>query len=244
MSKHFCCCFPVRFGVFILSLLTLLGSAGTAFAVWWTLANGPQHGLILQGGVKTGLIIAGVVWTVFALFGLFGFVGAIIRNRALVRTYSFFLWIQLLVGLAMGIFIVVAFFNNSLRSTIINECTNRLDELQTSTVSLASARQSKEALETTCSSVFNQSRIGFIVSLCFSLLLNLYCCFIVYRYGTQLTEEQQYRGNSHAMGQTYAAKDAPQGYYPHTPMNNVTGRQGYYEYPYAQKEHGFGGSNH
>ncbi len=70
------------------------------------------------------------------------------------------------------------------------------------------------------------------------------CCFIVHRYGTQLTEEQIFRGNSHAMGQTYAAKDAPQGYYPHTPLNNVPGRQGYYEYPYAQKEHGFGGSNH
>jgi hypothetical protein len=40
MSKHFCCCLPVRFGVFVLSLLTLLGSAGTAFAIWWILANG------------------------------------------------------------------------------------------------------------------------------------------------------------------------------------------------------------
>jgi len=245
MSKHFCCCLPVRFGVFVLSFLTLLGSAGTAVAIWWIFANGPQRGLVIEGGVKTGLIIAGVVWTVFALFGLFGFIGAIIRNRALVKTYSFFLWIQLLLSLAMGIFITVAFFKDSLRSTIIDECTNRLDSLQSSSLSVASAaRQSRQDLQNTCSAVFNQGRIGFIVSLCISLLINLYCCFIVHRYGTQLTEEQRFRGNSHAMGQTYAAKDAPQGYYPHTPMNNVPGRQGYYEYPYAQKEHGFGGSNH
>jgi hypothetical protein len=46
------------------------------------------------------------------------------------------------------------------------------------------------------------------------------------------------------MGQTYAAKDAPQGYYPHTPLTNVAGHQGHYEYPYAQKEHGFGSHNH
>jgi hypothetical protein len=245
MSKHFCCCLPVRFGVFVLSFLTLLGSAGTAFALWWILANGPQRGLVLEGGVKTGLIIAGVVWTVFALFGLFGFIGAIIRNRALVKTYSFFLWIQLLLSLAMGIFIIVAFYKDSLRSTIIDECTNRLDQLQNSSLPATSvALQTKQDLQNTCSAVFNQGRIGFIVSLCISLLINLYCCFIVHRYGAQLTEEQQFRGNSHAMGQTYAAKDAPQGYYPHTPMNNVAGRQGYYEYPYAQRDHGFGGTNH
>lgn len=40
MSKLFCCCLPVRFGVFVLSLLTLLSSAGTAFALWWILVNG------------------------------------------------------------------------------------------------------------------------------------------------------------------------------------------------------------
>lgn len=33
---------------------------------------GPELGFIIQGGLKTGLIIAGVVWTVFALIGLLG----------------------------------------------------------------------------------------------------------------------------------------------------------------------------
>lgn len=105
---------------------------------------------------------------------LISFIGAIIRNRALVKTYSFFLWIQLLLSLAMGIFITVAFFKDSLRSTIIDECTNRLDSLQTSSLAVApTALQSKQDLQNTCSAVFNQGRVGFIVSLCISLLINL-----------------------------------------------------------------------
>jgi len=244
MSKHFCCCIPVRFGVFILSLLTLLGSAGTAFVIWWLLANGPQHGLTFEGGVKTGIIIAGAVYTVFALFGLFGFIGAIIRNRGLVKTYSFFLWIQLLLTLAMGVFFGVALFKDSFRSTLIDTCIQRLTQLQDSTLPVgSSAHQTPQQIQDGCSSIFNRSRVGFIVSLSVSFLINLYCCIVVHRYGAQLTAEQQYRGDSHAMGQTYAGRDAPQGYYPHTPMTGVAGRQGHYEYPYAQKEHGFGTTN-
>jgi len=244
MSKHFCCCIPVRFGVFILSLLTLLSSAGTAFAIWWILGYGPQRGLILEGGVKTGFIIAGAVWTVFALFGLFGFIGAIIRNRGLVKTYSFFLWIQLLLTLAMGVFFTVAFFKDDFRSTLINECTKHLTELQDTFPVGSTDRQTPQQLQDACSSVFYRSRIGVIISFCLTFFVNLYCCIIVHRYGAQLTEEQGYKGSSHTMGQTHAGRDAPQGYYPHTPMTNVVGRQGHYEYPYAQKEHGFGASNH
>jgi len=241
MSKHFCCCLPVRFGVFILSLLTLLGSAGTAFVIWWLLENGPQHGLTLEGGVKTGLIIAGVVYIVFALISLSGFIGAIIRNRGLVKTYSVFLWVQLLLTLAMGVFFVIALTKDSLRSTLINTCIQRLTELQDSTVNAASAaRQTPEQIQASCSGIFNQSRVGFLVTFGISFLLNLYCCIVVHRYGAQLTEEQQFRGASHAMGQTYATKDAPQGYYPHTPLSTVEGGHGY---PYAQKEHGFGSTN-
>ena len=89
-----------------------------------------------------------------------------------------------MVGLAMGVFVVVAFYKDSLRETIISECTNRLDELQNSALPLAStARQTKQDLQNTCSAGFNQSRIGFIVSLCISLLLNLcmslLCAFCV-----------------------------------------------------------------
>jgi len=99
MSEHFCCCLPARFGVFVVSLLTLLVSAGTASAILWVLVNGthspftptvhfpprvefgigthlaligPQHGVVLEGGVKTGFIIAGVMYAVSSLFGLFG----------------------------------------------------------------------------------------------------------------------------------------------------------------------------
>jgi len=240
MSKHFCCCVPVRFGVFILSLLSLLGSAGTAAVIWFVIIKGPEQGLVLQGGVKTGLIIAAAVYTVFALISLFGFLGAIIRSRGLVKTYSAFLWIQLLLTLAMGIFFAISLFKDSFRSTLLDTCIQRLTELQNS-LPAASRTQTPQQIQDGCAGIFKQSRVGFIISFCISFLINLYCCIIVHRYGTQLTEEQQYKGDSHAMGQTYAGKDAPRGYYPHTPLTNV---EGGYGYPYAQKEHGFGGSNH
>jgi hypothetical protein len=144
----------------------------------------------------------------------------------------------------MGVFFAVAFFKEDFRSTLTSECVKHLTELQNSSLPASTGHTSPTDLQNVCSSVFWQSRVAIIVSFSISFLITLYCCIIVHRYGNQLTEEQQFKGNSHAMGQTYAAKDAPQGYYPHTAMTNTPGSQGHYEYPYAQKEHSFGAANH
>jgi hypothetical protein len=35
LTRHFCCCLPVRLGVFVLSLLSLVGGGIYAAAVWY-----------------------------------------------------------------------------------------------------------------------------------------------------------------------------------------------------------------
>lgn len=99
MSKHFCCCIPVRAGVFLFSLLQFLATGFAAGFLWFVLdrehfffAIIPRTGshfvaVILSGktwdgtdygGIdNTGRIAVGIaagIFTLVALFALFGFV--------------------------------------------------------------------------------------------------------------------------------------------------------------------------
>ena len=79
MSKHFCCCIPVRVAVFFASLATFLGAGFGAAIMWLALydiennkvVNGVDAGTINNTG-KIVVIVAGVLATLVALLGLFG----------------------------------------------------------------------------------------------------------------------------------------------------------------------------
>lgn len=91
----------------------------------------------------------------------------------------------------MGIFIIVSYYNDSLRTTIINECVNRLEQFQNAALPATTTPTTTttpvtviplittQDLQNTCSSALNNGRIAFIVSLCFSLLINL-CTSLFY----------------------------------------------------------------
>lgn len=95
MSRHFCWCIPVRVAVFILSLLSLLASALVAAAAWAILAGTcrpftPRRSTLIMiysydadpsryytnftSSDRTIDIVVGAVYTIVAVFSLFGYV--------------------------------------------------------------------------------------------------------------------------------------------------------------------------
>ena len=100
MSKHFCCCIPVRVAVFFTSLISFLGAGFSSIVVWFTLhgtsTSPPSHGVhdadsltttteiiakkvvnnVDFGDINTKgkivIIVAGVLLTIIALISLFG----------------------------------------------------------------------------------------------------------------------------------------------------------------------------
>ena len=118
MSKHFCCCIPVRAAVFFFSLLSLLSSGVVAASAWFVLygafflplqgtktnATVPsleiQHGKTLgdvdfsqiSSAGKIAFIVAGSVFTLIALISLFGYVigsSCIIPGNGLIELVCF-----------------------------------------------------------------------------------------------------------------------------------------------------------
>jgi len=251
-SRHFCICIPVRFGVFFLSFWSLVASGVVAGFIWFALAQGANANVVIANNLKVGLIVAGVIYTLFALISLAGLVGSLIRSRGLVRTFSIFLWLQLLVSLAYVIVFSIALFDKPLQNRLISEC-----EAQSSTgaaivqTTSKHAQTSKAVKKTAdqivagCTSPFTTNKPAFFVAFAVFFLLTLYSCIVVRRYGKQLRDEQEYLASANSGAETTQAAFQPS-YYPHTPLSRVEpgyGAGNSHAYPYAQREHGFGSSN-
>lgn len=244
-SRHFCFCIPVRFGVFVLSFWSLIASGLVATVFWLVLSKGSQNGVKLASNLKVGIIIAGVLYTLFTLISLAGLVGALVRSRALVRTFSIFLWFQLFASLAYSIAITVAMFDKSLQNHLVAECIKQSNGT-ISTVTQAvnattQATQTADQIRKSCQSVFTPNNGWLIFGFFVFFLLTLYSCIIVRRYGKQLTDEQAYL-TSQTSTETSQTAFQPS-YYPHTPLSRVEPGYGASQsnaYPFAQREHGFG----
>jgi uncharacterized membrane protein YbhN (UPF0104 family) len=118
--RHFCCCIPVRAAVFIASLLSLIGSALGAGAFFWlvhTVDTRPDllndNQVKITSGARIGLIVAGVVLAIIAIISLFGFIGSVIRNRRMVKTYSVLVWVGFFSSLALTAFAFYLVFSKS-----------------------------------------------------------------------------------------------------------------------------------
>ena len=93
--------------------------------IWYALGQGNRNNIVIANNLKIGLIVAGVIYTIFALISLAGLVGSLIRSRGLVRTFSVFLWLQLFISLAYLIAFSVALFDKPLQNRLITECVNQ-----------------------------------------------------------------------------------------------------------------------
>ncbi|KDQ07770.1 hypothetical protein BOTBODRAFT_38559 [Botryobasidium botryosum FD-172 SS1] len=178
--EYFCCCIPARFGVFVLSILSLLGAGSVAGLLWYILVqNGRADTVDFDGTQKTTFIVVAVFYTIFALVSLFGFIGAVARKKALVSIYSTVLWICLLLNVIAGAMVIYAITRRS--DAGVAACKNRIGS---DNASLCDASTG--------------TKIGVIVSFVIQLLIQLYCCIIVARYVRQLDNEDAYSTRSAA----------------------------------------------
>ena len=159
---------------------------------------------MIANNLKVGLIVAGVVYTLFALISLAGYVrlsytpfilfqftdtfennslvGSLIRSRKLVRTFSIFLWFQLFVSLAYLIAFSIALFDKPLQNQLITQCVN---QTQTGSKIVASTNKHRSAKDATltpdqiragCASPFTTNKPAFFVAFAVFFLLTL-CTF-------------------------------------------------------------------
>ncbi|EJU02342.1 hypothetical protein DACRYDRAFT_22016 [Dacryopinax primogenitus] len=187
--ETFCCCIPVRLGVFILSLLTIALGALVSAASWVQLS---KLGSDADTQQKVIIIIAGVVYGLLAFFSLLGFIGSVIANRALVKTYSVMLWINWFLSLISGGLAIWQLFRADAVPNVVQSC----------------QASDTTATEADCTNAFKVIRVVYIIIFVILELIVLYACVIVSRYVDQLKQEEMFHHVENLEHQ-FASRPAP-----------------------------------
>lgn len=231
MSKHFCCCIPVRVAVFFASLITFLASGFVSAVIWFTVyeiqskkvVNNVDFGDINTKG-KVVIIVAGVLSTIVCLTSLFGFIGSVVRNRRMVNAYSTMVWIiYLLECAAVGTFLYFVFSGR----TFMKSCTVQDDA--------GVIQDCKFTLKT-------WQKVVYTIVAIVALFVQLYIASVIGRYKDQLYQENDY-GHDYKLAKASTASTYQPTYYPTTVQDSahqglLNPAQG--QYPYSDAAHSFG----
>jgi len=176
-TRLFCCCLPVRFGVFVLSILGLAGGGIVSVYGWIQVAKLKQYPLAFSDEVA--LYIQAILFTVLTLVSLFGLIGASIKNIGMVSSFATFLAIHLCFSIGIGIYSLVVLFKQN-TDDAIRECINGTVD-QTTSLATATVQTCKDALN-----IVKGVTVAVYV---ITWLVQLYAYFIVDRYAKQLEDE-------------------------------------------------------
>ncbi|KAI0260776.1 hypothetical protein BC834DRAFT_899314 [Gloeopeniophorella convolvens] len=171
-SRKFCCCIPVRFGVFIMSTLGLIGGSIIAAVGWHGATHKDQAHLTKNQEIS--LIIASLSYTILAMVSLFGLIGTIIKRRSYISLYNTLVWFHLGFNIATGAYFIYTLFHK-VGDSDVNNCIN------------GSTDKFKEDV---CKKAFEVGR-GITIGLYVLFwLIELWGCIIVADYVSQLQEEE------------------------------------------------------
>ncbi|KII85614.1 hypothetical protein PLICRDRAFT_31775 [Plicaturopsis crispa FD-325 SS-3] len=169
-TRRFCCCLPVRFGVFVMGILGIVGGGLVAGAAWKQVM-GLTDAISMTN--KIALYIQAVLYTLLAVLSLFGLVGTIIKGQRLVSAYSVMLWVHFGFSVGTGAFFLYSLFHETGQEDIA-KCINGSD----STIQ-----------KDVCKGSFAVLRGVIVGVLVLIWLIELYGGFIVSNYAGQLEEE-------------------------------------------------------
>ncbi|KAL1728477.1 hypothetical protein EV714DRAFT_285698 [Schizophyllum commune] len=175
-SRKFCCCLPVRFGVFVMTLFGVCGGGAVAGVTWYMLAHKDTHYAAKVD--HTELIVGAAIYTLLTLVCIFGLAGCLFRIRALVRTYLFMLAAHFLISVGTGVWILFEFFCDG-KQKWIDKCVDQ-------------ANGDKDA-EDICKDAYGAARWTVLAIFVVAWLIELYGVIIVDNYVDQLTEERRAR---------------------------------------------------
>ncbi|KAF8816411.1 hypothetical protein BYT27DRAFT_7248291 [Phlegmacium glaucopus] len=179
-SRTFCCCLPVRLGVFILSLLALIAGSFISAVGWIQISQLKQHPVSKANEIA--LWIQSSMFSFLALLAVFGFLGAMIKNRGMISGFAVALAIHLGFSVASGIFSIYTMFAHDTSGsldTCIQSATKDLDATQVSDGITKGCKQALIVLKAVLVAVY-----------VLTWLIQLYAYFIVERYADQLDEER------------------------------------------------------
>ncbi|KAJ7651831.1 hypothetical protein B0H17DRAFT_1101952 [Mycena rosella] len=179
-SRKFCCCLPVRFGVFVMSVAALLGGGLVAIAAWIQIAHLSENPL--ANNDKISLYIVAAMFTILALVGAFGLIGALARKPNLVSIFGGMLNVHLGLSVLTGAFAIYSLFKQS-----TDQLNNALAQCISDTALNGST---EEHIVDACKTAINVAKGVVVAAYVVSWLVELYGCFIVHNYVRQLHEEK------------------------------------------------------
>jgi len=173
-SRTFCCCLPVRFGVFLLSLLALAGGTILAVYGWIKLSHLKEHPLAKIDEIA--LWIQSSLFSLLALLALFGFFGAMVKNRGMVSGFAIAIAIHLGFSIAAGCFSTYTMFARDSQA-VLDSCIQK-------------SKEDSDAAMQSCKSGLVLLKALIVVIYVLTWLIQLYAYFVVERYVDQLDEER------------------------------------------------------
>jgi len=170
--RTFLCCLPVRLGVFLLSLIAMLGGSFVAAIGWIRVSQLGQNPL--TKGAEIALWIHSIMFSILGLLALLGFIGCLAKSRGMVSSFATALAIHLGFSVISGIFSIYMFFRRSPQEAI-DQCVNGSTD---------------PSVIESCNTGMGIMRGIVIAIYIVTWLLQLYAYFIVEWYVDQLDDEE------------------------------------------------------
>jgi len=159
-------------GVFVLSLVSMTGGSIVATVGWMAVSQIKQHPVEITDEIA--LFIHSSIFTLLGLLGVFGFVGSLVKSRAMVIAFSVGLAIHLGLSIGSGIFTIYSIFKESSAEAVQKCLDGKTDE---------------ETLQI-CKTGMNVVKGVMVAIYVIAWLIELYAYFIVERYANQLEDEE------------------------------------------------------
>ncbi|KAJ2930555.1 hypothetical protein H1R20_g6547, partial [Candolleomyces eurysporus] len=171
-TRKFCCCLPVRLGVFILSLLAMVGGSVVAAVGWMSVAQFKVHQVEIVDQIA--MYIHSTIFTLLGFLGMLGFVGALARSRGAVISFSIGIAIHLGLSIASGVFTIYSIFKENSAEAVEACMEGKTDD------------ETRKICQTGMGVVKGVIVAVYIIA----WLIELYAYFIVDRYADQLEDEE------------------------------------------------------
>jgi hypothetical protein len=180
-SRVFCCCLPVRFGVFVMTVLGALGGSAVAVLAW--IQTQRMKGQISNTD-EIALYVHASIYTLLGVLSIVGFIGACSRSPTLISIYFSMLVAHLGFSIFSGAFSLYSLFHGDGKA-MLNQCIS----LTADDVAKAATNGVKVDGEKECQRALTIFKVVAVGAFIIIWLLEIYGCFIVHDYSAQLDEE-------------------------------------------------------
>jgi hypothetical protein len=118
MMKTFCCCLPVRIGVFVLAPITFVVAAFLAYVGWTSFHLYMTTVTMLQNVIT---VLFALSSSLLCVFSIAGFIGTLMASLPLVSAYSRMLVGQWIIDLGVNIGYLVLWITFA-KNNVVNQC--------------------------------------------------------------------------------------------------------------------------